>query len=148
MSISGASASLDLGPGLDLSISPLTDKDIVELDRWIQKRYVENAYEGLRDILPKEDLALALQNITLASLGVSWTSRAGLMILSTVEGMVQLVYQSAKSNHPNLDKSQLQSAMLKPENIDKANVAFVQANPSAQPKKKRRSPRQRKRVKK
>lgn len=128
--ITAASYPLDLADGTTYQFSPLTDKDIDEIDGWLQARVIENARRSLTPDMTQAERD-ELQSLAIReSLSVSLISPQGARMLATVQGMTRLVWQSVKRNHPGVTEDQIRAHMLSPENIQRANAAFSKVNNS------------------
>lgn len=112
----------------EFQMSPLTDKDIAELDSWIQSRCIEIARNSLPPDASQELRNETIQSAIEVAMSMTWLSGRGAKILATVQGMTRLVWVSIRKNHPDVTPAQLQAYMLDPENIQKANLAFSRLN--------------------
>jgi len=126
-SLTGASAPLEIGDH-EYQASPLTDKDISELDAWIQADYVKVARASLDENSTKaereETLAIAMRQAA----GLSWMSGTGAKMIATVKGMARLTWQMIHRNHPKVTVAQLQSELFNPENLANAKRIFDKLN--------------------
>ncbi len=126
--LTAAAAPLKFDDGTSYQFSPLTDKDMDELDEWLQARLIENARNSLDDKMTQaerdETMSLAMRE----SLTVSFVTGQGARMLSTLPGMVRLCWQSIKKCHPNVTEAQLREKLLKPGNLDSVNDAFEKVN--------------------
>lgn len=124
--ITGAAVPLKIGDK-EFMMSPLTDRDIVELDLWVQAKYVQIARESARDEnLQERNRIEELATKTAASL--TWMHGTGAQILASVDGMARLVWQAVRKNHPSVSLSELRALMFSEENIKAAQEAFAKAN--------------------
>jgi hypothetical protein len=115
--------------GTKYRMSSLSDKDIVELDIWLQQRIVAVARESLDGVtdqtLRDETLAVAMRT----AMATSWISPLGAQVLATPEGMARVLYQSAQKNAKHdLDMGAIRQAMQHSENVLLVNMAFTKLN--------------------
>lgn len=140
-----ASAPLTFADGTTYQMSPLSDKDIAELDAWVQSRIICMARESLpKDATQSErdeTLRIAMQTAS----SVTWMSGQGAKLLATVQGWTRLVWQTIKRNHPDVTEEELSAHMFSPENVREVNRVFTEQNVVKDPaKKKTRKGRKRK----
>lgn len=140
-SLTAASSPLKLRD-LELNLSPLSDKDIEELDEWVQSRFLDRVRVSLKGASPeerRESLEIAMQQ----SVTLTWMSGLGAKILATVPGMARLVYQSALKRHPNITYEEIRARVVDPEDVERINYKFAKLNgmsatggPTARPRRK------------
>lgn len=125
--LTAASAPLRLGK-TDYQMSRLTDRDISELDEWVQARFVENARASLKgekdEALRQETLSIALKQ----ALTITWMSGIGAKMMATPIGMARLVWQCIHKAHPKVTLEQLTEDMFSPENVERARATFAHLN--------------------
>ena len=126
--ITAASVPIKFNDGVEYLYSPLTDKDIDEMDEWLQARSIENARNSLAPGLSAEERQETLSIAIRDSLGITMLSGIGAKMVATVAGMTRLVWQGVKKNHPDVTIEQLRSHLLHPENIREANRVFESTN--------------------
>lgn len=125
-----ASETITIG-GREFQMSPLTDKDIAELDSFVQQRSIQIARDsvaGQSDEIRRETIAIAIE----CALGLTWMAGRGAKILATVPGMARLLWQSVKRNHPEITVDELQELMLERNNIETVTDTFKKLNNSAE----------------
>jgi len=82
--------------------APLNDRDISELDEWVQTRLIQRASSALTPDMTGQQRAEILDSAMRVSQGLTWASGQGARILATVDGMAQLTWQMLKREHPTL----------------------------------------------
>jgi hypothetical protein len=109
-------------------MSPLTDKDIAELDNWLQSRVVEIAVRAIPQNAPaalrEELLTIALKHAT----SMSWMTGEGAKQMGTIDGVSRVLWQSLKKEHPDITHDAVRSMMLDPRTIQYALVKFKDLN--------------------
>lgn len=85
--------------GLRLMMSPLTDRDIAELDHWVQANYLQTARRGL---LTREDEVRLYPACVSRAAMMTWYGGDGLATITSVDGLAQLLYIGCRRNHPEL----------------------------------------------
>lgn len=147
--VSAAPTTIIFENGEEIQFHPLTDKDIGEIDEWLQARVMENARRSLGSDATPAEREETLRIAATASISVSIMSRQGAQMIGTLPGMVHLTWVSARKSHPTLTKEHLASLLLNPENLERVNAAFdkvnsvPKANPSGNPKRVKRQKRKR-----
>jgi len=95
-------------------VSPLTDKDIGELDNWLRMRLITLARETAKG-LPDDERQKLMDDAFRSAMSMSWIKDRGL-IRNTPEGMTRFVYQLFKREQPNLTMDQLTKDLNADEN--------------------------------
>jgi hypothetical protein len=102
-------------------LAPLTDKDISELDHWLQARTLRIARAslepGMSDAERREMLDIALDRASRAS----FLSHHGTEVWFTLEGLTQIYWHMLKHNHPSLSIENLGRMLRDSRNLDEAN---------------------------
>jgi len=117
--------------------SPLTDKDIQELDLFVRQQFMKSVYETLPEDLPDSQKEMAVRQAQITCSRMTFMSGEGSRIISTVPGMTRLTWQMLQHNHPDLTVEDLHSMLLSPENIRKANEVFNEVNSPGKKSKKK-----------
>lgn len=112
--------------GVTYLMSPLTDRDIIELDRWVQAQCINVTRQNLELFPPKtqaereELLSIAMKT----AMTLTWMSGVGARMVSTLDGAVQLVWQSIHHAHPNVTVDDIKGKLIKKGNIAAFNAQF------------------------
>ena len=126
--ITAAPTPLVLG-GTQYLMSPLTDRDIAQLDEWIRTRLLQTVRQSLKDQdVDDDDYEREMRIAQKSALSLTWLSGEGAKILGTVDGMSRLVLQSVGRNHPELDLESIRKMLLDPSNMNEVNDAFRRVN--------------------
>lgn len=110
----------------ELSMRPMRDVDIGELDNWVRGRYVQtvrDTLEGLSDSERRESLQIAFDRASL----LTAFAAPGSAILATPEGLAKLVQLACRSDVPWTELHQL---MFDPQNAEAVRMAFAALNPA------------------
>lgn len=107
--------------------SPLADIDLVELDIWVQSRYIRTARIAARD-LPQEERDREIDIAQQRASTMSAFSGQGARMIATIDGMSQVVLQSVRRNHPDITAERLRYLLTNPANLAEANDIFHRAN--------------------
>jgi hypothetical protein len=125
--LSGAAVTLYLG-GKEYLLSPLTDRDDLELTDYVRQRYIRNARDWSRSMSRQdrdEIMSVALRTAS----NLSWRSDDGRAILSTPDGLARLAWQGVRGNHGNVTpESILELITANPEDAHNVADAFRRAN--------------------
>lgn len=127
-SVTAARRELRFPSGKTLWMSPLTDRDIEELDNWVQARYIDNARKSLSKDATAQEREETLRVAMDGALVLSWLSGLGAKLLATVPGMAMLAFQSCRANHPGLTYEEVRQEMLSPESVRAVESTFNQLN--------------------
>ena len=115
------------GERKEFRMSPLVDKDIAEIDEWLQARVIENACNAAANLSP-EDAKEIKQIAVQESVTISFLSAQGAKILATVPGMARIAWQSLHKNHPEISVDELAMMLLNPKNVNNLNERFTRLN--------------------
>ncbi len=109
-------------------MSPLTDRDIAELDEWVQSRFIRAARESLDETTPADIWERTMRLAMREALTLSWMRPPASAIFQSIDGLARLAWQSMKRNHPDLSVQNIRHLLFDPQNIDKVQEAFQRAN--------------------
>lgn len=132
--------------------SPLTDRDIAELDEWIQEHFIDLARRSLKPSTSEADRELTMRVAMREAMSLTWLSGQGARIMGTVDGLSRLLWQMIHHSHPEVRPEQLRAYLIDPKlaqaNMQQVNDAFAKLNvgdgKSFSPAKKKRRPATRK----
>lgn len=82
-------------------MSPLSDKDIAELDNWVRIRVIRLAKESLTGKETKEEREELLEVAFKHASKLTWLGE-GLEDTTSLEGVARLLWQTLKKHHPDL----------------------------------------------
>jgi len=82
-------------------MSPLTDRDLEELDNWLRVRIIRLARRSTEGLSEKEATATMNQAFAFAS-KLSWTSDEGASLMATRDGVAKVLFQGIHANHPEV----------------------------------------------
>lgn len=100
--LKAAAHPLILPDGTQWMLSPLTDKDITELDNWVKRRYLFDQRSNIPEDADEETKERIERVAQQTASTLCWYLGYGASIMASIDGMTQLVLQSAKRNHPEL----------------------------------------------
>jgi hypothetical protein len=109
--MSAAPRPLTFKNGIVLMMSPLRDKDIAELDHWVQARYLQTAKLGLN----QAEYDSMYPSLVSRAMVLCWYSGEGLTTITTVDGLAKLIFVSCCRNHPELTLDFVRSCLIKPD---------------------------------
>lgn len=116
------------GKQISLIMSPLSDKDIAELDSWVQSVCIDNARRSLPPNATQKEIELTMNSAMTTAMGLTAFGGSGARLMSTPRGVARLVWQSCRKNHPTLTVEQVTEYMFNPQNINHANLIFRKLN--------------------
>jgi hypothetical protein len=111
----------------DGRLSPLDDRDLSELDLWLQARFINMAREAAKG-LPQDQREAEVTQAQITASSLTWMSGQGAKLMATVDGMARIVWQGAKHNHPDLSYEECRAKMFDPTNVEAANDLFAKLN--------------------
>jgi len=126
--INAASSPLRFADGTEYQMSPLTDRDISELDEWVRVRFINLAMRSLPAETSEAERAAARMQATHEALTLTWMSGRGAQHMASVDGMTRLVWQSVKRNHPGVTEDELRRHLFSQENIAAVQLQFRRLN--------------------
>jgi len=118
----------DEGNDVVYNTSPMTDRDIAEIDEWLQCRVNELAMKACRNCADASERREMLTAAALSAGSVSCTTAEGARMLATIDGWARLTWQAIHRNHPNVSPDDLRKLMTNPANIEKADANFRRLN--------------------
>lgn len=125
--LTGAGVPLAIA-GQEFQMHSLSDKDFVELDEWIRQRMMKTALASLAGITDSTLRAEIIQNATIAASTATWLSGPGVKILSTVDGVSRMLWQSVKKGNPNVTHADLRSLCFDRDNVEEIVTTFNRIN--------------------
>jgi hypothetical protein len=114
--------------GSTYQFSPLTDKDLDELDEWMQSRLIEAARRSLSKSASQEERDETLRVAMREATKLTFLSPDGARMIATLPGMTHLCYLSLRKCHPDVDEPSLHKLLSDPENLSILNEKFDRAN--------------------
>ena len=110
----------------ELTMSPLTDKELTQLDDWVREQYVSNALKAIPiDIAEATRQRMELHIIDKAA-RLSCMTGEGASLIATPRGMAKLVHVSLHSDDITIEE--LTREMYDPNNIRVVNRKFTEIN--------------------
>lgn len=134
-----------------LLLTPLTDKDIEEINNWFRAEFVKIARMSFDDSMTQDERAEVLQCAMREARESHWMSASGERVIKTPEGMARVLWQSFKKEHPSLTVEEVRELIMTPGNLEMALTVWREVNvpessgKAASSEKKLRQPRPRKR---
>lgn len=130
----GASAPLVFHDGTEVSIYPLTDKDIEELNEWVRYRYIRTVRNSLQEGVSDKQYEMEMRIAYQEAASLQWLSGIGAKMMASPDGMARLMYQAC---HKEVDYDTLHKLLFHPENLERSVSLFERLN--NQPEKKGRT---------
>lgn len=114
--------------GTTFQFSPLTDRDLDEMDEWLRACIMENALESIpasaNQAQRDELLAVAGRRADL----IAFLSPDGAAMVATLKGMTHLLWMSIRKMHPDVTEESLLTIIRDPRNLQILNAKFRHAN--------------------
>lgn len=122
--------------GKEFHMSPLTDRDIDELDTWLQAQMVEIARASLKDDMSEREREEILGAAMREASRMTWLSGDGARKMRTLRGVSRVLWQSLRRRHPELSHDEVKSMLMDPATIAYVNTVFRKINNVRESKKK------------
>ena len=119
---------LKFSDGTEYRMSPLTDRDISELDEWVRLTYINLALKSLPPEVSEEQREAVRFRAVGEAMAVTWTSATGAALMATVDGMTRLVWQGVRVNHPAVTLEDLRKHLFSRDNLAMVRSQFRRAN--------------------
>lgn len=126
--LTAAPGPLVLADGTEYQVSPLNDKDIAELDMWVQSRYVQLVMNTCPPDYTDEQKNAMRCEAAKNAMDLSWMHGAGARIMATIPGMTQLLLVGIRKRHPTVTFEELAAKLYDPRNIDLVQENFADLN--------------------
>ena len=121
-----APTTITLG-GKELKMSPLTDKEIGILDRWVRARHIQVARESLEG-LSEEDKEMTMSIALQQASAMTFMSGPGAAVISTIDGWAQIMWCGIHKNHPEITPDELKGMLLDPVNLKTERIEWERLN--------------------
>jgi len=126
--MAGAASPLRFADGTEYQMSPLTDRDISELDEWVRCRFINLAMRSLPDDMSESDRTKFRVNAVHEAMTLTWMSGRGAQQMASVDGIARLVWQSVKRNNPGVAEDELRRHLFSRENLAAVQLQFRRLN--------------------
>jgi hypothetical protein len=126
--ITGASVPIKFTDGTIYQFSPLSDKDLDELDEWLQFKIIDVARRSLSAGATQEERDETLRIAQREACTVTFLSPRGVEIMATLAGMTHLCYVSLRKLQPDLTEEFLAPIVRDPRNLRIINETFSHTN--------------------
>lgn len=113
--------------GVEYKATPLSDKDLVELDKWIQAQYIARSRESLKqeDLGPgDEDYDNEMSVVRREALTITWMSAEGAGMMATIEGTSRVLWHQLRRNHRELTHEDVRALLTGQD--EEANLGIAQ----------------------
>ena len=125
---SAVGTQMTLSDGRKWRLTPLDDADMDELTEWCQSEIINMAERSLSPRATKaqrdERLSIAIREAA----GITWMSSQGAKMLTTLNGICQMVLVSIRKNHPEVTLDELKVVMRNEKEQSKFNMLLRKAN--------------------
>jgi hypothetical protein len=121
--ITGAGTPIKLGDVTYL-VSPLSDKDLIELDEFVRFVHVNAAVDSAPASMKDRALEIAIQQAS----ALSFMSPGGAAIIKNHNGISRILWHGIRHNHPEVTHEQIRELIIKHEVVAEANRVFKKLN--------------------
>jgi hypothetical protein len=118
--------------GTTYKFSPLTDRDLDELDEWLQFKIIDIARRSLPPTATKAEREETLSIAQREACSITFLSPRGVEMMSTLAGMVHLCFISVVKAHPEVTEETFGTLLRNPDNLRVVNEAFTRVNQPAE----------------
>lgn len=123
--MTAAAVPIQIG-GQEYLMSPLTDQDISEIDEWLRARVIRAAMQAIPGNAEAGARDAALAQAMKVAMTISWVSGDGPKMMSSVDGIARILWQSLKHRHPKVVYEELRAQMFDAANVAEFNRGFKQ----------------------
>lgn len=99
----------------EFMMSPLTDRDIEEVNNWLRGTFLRIVKESFDATWTPGDRDEALGAAIARARKMTFMSGEGMELMRSSEAVARLLWQGVKKNHPNVTWELLQTELLDPE---------------------------------
>lgn len=108
---------LRLADGTEWRLSNLGPDDVAELDSWLQSRMVSIARNSLDTSMSPAEREETLNAAIRVAANSTALAGSGSPILSSIDGIVRVIWQQVKRNHPNVTHDDVRAKIFNPDNL-------------------------------
>lgn len=116
---SGAPIEITLGDK-SYRMSPLTRRDIEELDNYVRATVMTTARASLPQDASEEQKKLTEETALRTAMSMSWMTGEGARLMSSLTGWSRILWQGLRYNHPELTPDSIAALLLDPTNLEQA----------------------------
>ncbi len=109
------------------NVSPLTDKDIAELDAYVRHVHIQTAIDASANQTSSMIDRLVNAAVYQAS-SITFMSPQGAAIIKSQDGVARILWHGLKHNHPDLTHERVRQMMYDKTTIAEANRVFKELN--------------------
>ena len=121
--ITGAGTPIKLGDVTYL-VSPLSDKDLIELDEFVRFVHVNAAVNSAPAAMKDRALEIAIKQAS----SLSFMSPDGAAIIKNHNGISRILWHGIRHNHPEVTHEQIRELVVNHEVVAEANRVFKKLN--------------------
>jgi hypothetical protein len=127
VSVASAAPAEIILSGKKFLVSPATDKDFGELERWVQDRILDVCFRNANKLDNSADRQEFLKHAFDKASGTILASSEATVLLLSVEGAVMRLYLGIRHNHPDITVDEVRKLATSREEIEKAmlTVGFL-----------------------
>lgn len=110
-------------------MSPLTDRDIGELNNWVKGRIIQAARASFTPETTERERRETIDSAMALAATSSCTEGVGLqMMAGTFDGWAHVLWTGLKHNHPDLKPDEVRAWINDPHVLEEARVEFDRIN--------------------
>lgn len=125
--ITGAAHPLVLG-GEEFHLSPLSDRDIEELNYWLQDQVIQVAVRSMSSVTDQRVRDELMDAAVRQASGLTFLSGEGAKRMRSLEGVSRVTWQGLRRRHPQLTYERVKELILDPKTIKYVNEVFRKLN--------------------
>ena len=97
--------------GREYRMSPVTDADMGEIERWVQSHILRVARESLDDDTPESDRRIVIDSAMQKSAMVNLATPDSIMQMNSLQGLTRLYWLGLRKNHPDITIREVEQLM-------------------------------------
>ena len=114
--------------GEEYHLSPLSERDIEELDHWMQADLIRIARSGLTDDMTPAEREEVLGAAIREASRVQWFSADGARRMRSADGIARVLWQGLRKRHPELTYKRVRELVVDAKTIQYAMTVFRKVN--------------------
>lgn len=105
-------------------MSPLTDQDLGEIDRWLQSRVLDIARASITSAMTETERRDTMDAAMRHASSISMSTPEGVRVMNSLDGTAMLIWLGLRHNHPDLTRQQVREKLNDDRTIEAAMDRF------------------------
>jgi hypothetical protein len=114
--------------GREYFLSPLSDRDIEELNYWLQDQMIQMAVRNMAPELPQRTRDELMDAAMRQAAHLSWMSGEGSKQMRSLSGVARVAWQGLRRRHPELTHDDVKKLIMDPKTVEYVTTVFRKLN--------------------